>query len=99
MVPDWVTLQGAIDGEVALPSSPLYERIYKPFNARFHEVQPSAIVLCATPQDVSEAILFLNRTGLESTIRNGTNYDRLVQVKAQYDPTGFFRFHQSLPVR
>jgi FAD/FMN-containing dehydrogenase len=29
----------------------------------------------------------------------GTNYDRLVRVKAQYDPTEFFRFHQSLPVR
>jgi FAD/FMN-containing dehydrogenase len=27
----------------------------------------------------------------------GTNYDRLVQVKAHYDPTGFFHFHQSLP--
>jgi FAD/FMN-containing dehydrogenase len=28
----------------------------------------------------------------------GTNYAHLVRVKAQYDPTGFFRFHQSLPV-
>jgi FAD/FMN-containing dehydrogenase len=29
----------------------------------------------------------------------GTNYAHLVRVKARYDPTGFFRFHQSLPVR
>ncbi|HET8873638.1 MAG TPA: FAD-binding oxidoreductase [Gaiellaceae bacterium] len=26
----------------------------------------------------------------------GPNYDRLVRVKATYDPSGFFRFHQSL---
>jgi Berberine and berberine like len=27
----------------------------------------------------------------------GSNYDRLVRVKARYDPAGFFRPHQSLP--
>jgi FAD/FMN-containing dehydrogenase len=27
---------------------------------------------------------------------HGTNYDRLVRVKARYDPGGFFRFQQSL---
>jgi len=68
---DWATLQGAIDGEVALPGSSLYVRAHKPFNARFHEVQPNAIVLCATPQDVAETISFLDRNGLETAIRSG----------------------------
>jgi FAD/FMN-containing dehydrogenase len=69
--PDWGTLQSAIDGEVVLPGSPGYERAHKPFNARFHEMQPRAIVLCATPQDVSETIAFLDRHGLENATRSG----------------------------
>jgi FAD/FMN-containing dehydrogenase len=27
----------------------------------------------------------------------GSNYDRLVRIKARYDPAGLFHFHQSLP--
>lgn len=68
---DWGTLQGVIDGEVAFPGSSLYERTHKPFNARFHEVQPIAIVRCATPQDVAETISFLKRHSLENAIRSG----------------------------
>ena len=69
--PDWRALQAAIDGEVALPGSPIYEGAHKPFNARFHEVRPKAIVLCATPQDVSETISLLDRHGLENATRSG----------------------------
>src|SRR5215211_483873 len=68
---DWATLQGAIDGEVALPDSLTYESVWKPFNARFHEARPRAIILCARPQDVSETIAFLDGHGLENAIRSG----------------------------
>jgi FAD/FMN-containing dehydrogenase len=69
--PNWGTFQGAIAGEVALPGAPAYDQLPKPFNARFHEVRPQAIVLCATPQDVSETIRFIGGHGLENAMRSG----------------------------
>ena len=50
---------------------PAYDQLPKPFNARFHDVRPHAIVLCATPQDVSETISFIGRHGLECATRSG----------------------------
>ncbi len=64
-------LEGVIEGEVALPGSPAYEASRRPFNAQFHEVAPEAFVSCATPQDVSEAISFARRHGLEVAMRSG----------------------------
>jgi FAD/FMN-containing dehydrogenase len=70
-MPRWEALQGGIAGEVVFPGSPAYEESAKPFNARFHGVRPRAVVLCATPQDVSEAISFARRHRLESATRSG----------------------------
>jgi hypothetical protein len=49
-LPGWEALQGGIAGEVVLPGSPAFEAMPKPFNARFHDVRPQAIVRCATPR-------------------------------------------------
>jgi FAD/FMN-containing dehydrogenase len=68
---DWGPLEGVIEGEVALPGSRAYEASRGPFNARFHELEPKAIVSCATPQDVSEAISFGRRHGLDVAMRSG----------------------------
>src|SRR5262245_13565688 len=67
---DWDALQRVIAGTVVLPGSTAYEELPKPFNARFH-VQPRAIVRCATPQDVAEAVAFVARHGLEFATRSG----------------------------
>ena len=69
--PPWEGLAAGIDGEVVLPVSPLYAQLTRPFNARFHQVRPRALVRCATPEDVAETIAFLTRHGLESATRSG----------------------------
>lgn len=68
---DWGPLERVIEGGVALPGTPAYDASSRPFNARFHEVAPEALVSCATPQDVSEAISFAGRHGLEIAMRSG----------------------------
>jgi FAD/FMN-containing dehydrogenase len=68
---DWEALQRAIAGDVVFPGSVAYEELPKPFNARFHDVQPRAIVRCATPQDVAEVVLFVGQHGLECATRSG----------------------------
>jgi FAD/FMN-containing dehydrogenase len=70
--PDWRSLQDAIDGEVVvLVGSAAYDRVNQPFNMRFDDVRPRAIVRCATPQDVAEALSFVVRHALPSAIRSG----------------------------
>jgi FAD/FMN-containing dehydrogenase len=70
-LPSWQALQGGIAGEVVLPGSPADQELPAPFNARFHDVRPRAIVLCATPQDVAATILFARRHGLACVPRGG----------------------------
>src|SRR5512132_4453503 len=70
-IPSWQTLQGGIAGEVLLPGSPAYQELPKPFNARFQDVRPQAVVRCATPQDVAETISFAQRHGLACAARSG----------------------------
>jgi FAD/FMN-containing dehydrogenase len=70
-LPSWQALQGGIAGEVVLPGSPAEQQLPAPFNARFHDVRPQAIVLCATPQDVAETISFAQRHGLACAARSG----------------------------
>ncbi len=69
--PDWHALQGVLEGAVVLPGSPGYESARKPAISRFHAATPQAIVLCETPEEVSEAISFARRSGIETATRSG----------------------------
>ena len=68
---DWGPLDRAIDGSVVLPGSEPYEARARPFNARFDDVRPEAVVSCADPNDVSEALAFVRREGQAFGVRAG----------------------------
>lgn len=68
---DWIALQRAISGDVVLPGSDAYDRVRKPFIARFDDVAPAAVVRCAVREDAAEAIAFARRYGIEVAIRSG----------------------------
>ena len=68
---DWSALQGSIAGDVLLPGSPGYDAARKPAIANYRGVRPQAVVLCETPEDVSEAIRFARRFGLRTAPRSG----------------------------
>jgi hypothetical protein len=60
--PVWQALQEGSPGAVVAPGSPAYQQLPKPFNARFHDVRPQAIV-GLRPQDVAVTIRFAGRHG------------------------------------
>jgi FAD/FMN-containing dehydrogenase len=70
-LPDWESLRGRIDGDVVRPGSLAYQASPRPFNARFRDVRPAAVVSCASSRDVSEASSFARRHGLELATRAG----------------------------
>jgi FAD/FMN-containing dehydrogenase len=69
--PDWGALRRAIDGELVLPDSPDYDAVRRPAMANFPGVRPSAVVRCATPADVAEAVAFAREAGLPVAARSG----------------------------
>jgi len=69
--PRWSALAAAIDGEVDLRGSPEHTRRARTFNARFDQLEPEAIVRCATPDDVAETVRFVARHGLAHATRAG----------------------------
>jgi FAD/FMN-containing dehydrogenase len=74
LAPSLEALDRAIDGEVIVRGSPAYDQLPRPFNARFDDVLPLAVVRCASAEDVAQTISFIRRhrrRGLDSAARGG----------------------------
>jgi FAD/FMN-containing dehydrogenase len=57
--------------DALLPGTAAYEDARRSPIGRFHEILPRAIVRCATPTDVAEAIAFARRSGETLAVRAG----------------------------
>jgi hypothetical protein len=64
-------LEAAIEGTVVLAGSPGYEHLREPAWAQFEDIRPQAVVVCTTPTDVAETIVFARRVALETVPRCG----------------------------
>jgi len=69
--PRWAALSESIAGKVILPNSVGPDRLPRPFNLRFRDVVPRAVVRCSSPEDVAQTSAFVRRQGLELATRAG----------------------------
>jgi hypothetical protein len=70
-VVNWDSLASVLGGSVHLPATQAFDGSPEPFNTRYRDVVPEAIVSCATPQDVAETIAFARRHGVDLVARSG----------------------------
>jgi FAD/FMN-containing dehydrogenase len=68
---EWTSLARGLDGKVIRPGDAAYDAARVLYNARFDHVRPQAVVQCAAPADVQEALRFVRKFGLPVTPRGG----------------------------
>jgi FAD/FMN-containing dehydrogenase len=69
--PRLTELARAIDGQVVASDALTSSLLTKPFNARFDDTRPRAVVRCTSAHDVAETISFIRRHRLASATRAG----------------------------
>ncbi|WP_433795762.1 FAD-binding oxidoreductase [Actinoplanes sp. CA-252034] len=68
---DWQALAAGLEGGLEQPGSTSYDQARQLFSPRFDSIRPTAVVRCAGPADVVEAVRFAVRTGLPVVPRGG----------------------------
>jgi FAD/FMN-containing dehydrogenase len=64
-------LRSSIQGRVVVPSDSTYDVESQPWNARFANVLPAAVVVVANANDVAQTIKFAREYNLSFSMRNG----------------------------
>jgi FAD/FMN-containing dehydrogenase len=67
----WSALAGSIEGQVILPSGADYAAAKKPFNSRFDNSAPAAIVSVKSTEDIRKAVAFAAKNGFKVASRGG----------------------------
>jgi FAD/FMN-containing dehydrogenase len=68
---DWQALASGLEGGLDLPGTGSYDQTRLLFSPRFDWIRPPAIVRCAGPEDVVEAVRFAVRMGVPVVPRGG----------------------------
>ncbi len=91
-------------GDVVTASHGDYDAVRSVFNAMIDK-RPALIVRCSGAADVIRAVEFARSQDLLCAVRGGghsvggksvCDYERLVALKSQYDPTNFLRLNQNI---
>ncbi|MFI7482058.1 FAD-binding oxidoreductase [Kocuria sp. M1R5S2] len=64
-------LRAAVDGPVRLPGDAGFDELSRPFNERFRDVVPGAVLSATGTADVSRAIAWSRDTGVRLSLRGG----------------------------
>ncbi|HEV2780953.1 MAG TPA: FAD-binding oxidoreductase [Actinophytocola sp.] len=67
----WERLRGLVDGRLRLPGDSGFDEASRPFNERFRDVRPAAVLSVAGSADVSRAIGWSRDTGVPIVARGG----------------------------
>lgn len=67
----WDRLRGLVDGRLQLPGDSGFDENSRPFNERFRDVRPAAVLSATGPADVSRAIGWSRDNGMPIVARGG----------------------------
>jgi FAD/FMN-containing dehydrogenase len=69
--PDWEALERQLKGRLVRPDDARYAQVSRPYNARYANVHPGGVALCAGARDVRASILWARDNDVPLAVRSG----------------------------